>query len=223
MKIKPSDLEGFESVSLLSKRAQYRVTQRPVAYSVVGGLHNSGGKTCHFRFRVDLTESLGWKLGDCVEVQLNRSNGQVAIFKSEERGYKLVATSKRNGIASYRVGIRWNEDFGFPNVYSQVGCDVVNEIEGGMIIRIRTEDDVKPSSDVASYKDPTKIDDSGLGLTPRTLTHGFNNQRSIKDIRSEMEVDEKLKRGEIAEARLDRIKKIVQKSRRKASTVEGKE
>lgn len=159
-------LEGFESVAILAKRAQYRVTQRPIAYSVIGGIHNAGGKVCHLRFRIEIAEEMGWRLGDCIDIRLNRNTHQVMARKDNRRGYKLVATSKRNGISSYRISLRWQEDFGFPNVFSQVGCEIIRMIDGGVIFRICVEDDEIPYD--TDYKIETTVDDGGVGFNPRT-------------------------------------------------------
>lgn len=220
MKNKSDD--GFESVAILAKRAQYKVTQRPVAYSVTGGIHNTAGKNIQIRWRIEIAEEMGWRLGDCVDVRIKRDRTPdepclVKVVKCAEKGYKLHASSKRNGVSSLRVGIRWEPSLNFPNVFTQVGCDIVEVIEGGMIFRIRTEDDERPLGDM-SYKEPTRIEGDSFGFTPRTLTHRFSDQKSITDIRREMEIDDKIKKGEKAEGQLDQVRKILQRRplRRKA-------
>lgn len=205
---------AFQSVAVLAKRAQYKVTQRPIAYSVNGGMHNASGKTICIRWRLEIAEEMGWRLGDCVDIRTDTDQPNVImVVKCDERGYKLFAASKRNGIACLYNRVRWQDSLGFPNVFIQVGCDVVEMIDGGVIFRIRVEDDEKPLGDM-SYKEPTKIEGDAFGFTPRTLTHGFNDQKSIKEIRREMEAEEKIKKGERAEARLARIRDIALRPRR---------
>lgn len=159
---------AFESISLLARRAQYKVTEKPLAYSVTGGEHNAGGKLSTLRIRYELAEEVGWKPGDCVDVLWDNDEQLGKLELSGVRGYKLTVTSKRNGIASYRISFTFLADFGFPDVTKQVGCTILEKGAGYIIFRINTEED-KPE-EAPEYKLAPPAEDGGIGFTPRIET-----------------------------------------------------
>lgn len=164
---------GFESLATLARRAQYKVTEKPIAYSVCGGVHNVAGKICYFRIRYEFAEDLGWKPGDCLDVLWDKERQIARLVKSEKRGYKLTISSKRNGIASYRIGWSWQDSFGFPDLKRQVSCDIIEVFDGGVELRIRAEDD-DSEADFKPYKDAVIEDEGGVGFTPRTRSNYLN-------------------------------------------------
>lgn len=156
---------SFESISVLARRAQYKVTEKPLAYSVVGGAHNAGGKLSVLRIRYELAEKLGWKPGDCVDVLWDNEAQIGKLQRSEIRGYRLTVTSKRNGVASYRVSFTFITEFGLPDVTRQVGCTVLEEGEGWLTFRINAEEDAP--EEAPDYKLADASPDGGIGFNPR--------------------------------------------------------
>lgn len=161
---------SFESISHLAKKAQYKLTDKKLAYSITGGEHNVSGRIVTFRLRHDLTIELGWKAGDCIDILWDKDQQVGRLVHSDHRGYKLVIVGKRNGISSLRVGFTWIEEARFPLVKSQVPCEY-ELIENGLQFKILIEPE--DLLEVPEYKSITQALDYGAGFTPKSRSNNI--------------------------------------------------
>jgi hypothetical protein len=155
---------GFQSLADISKYGQYKLTECPLTYSIVGGYHNAGGKLINFRILTRLAAEVNFNAGDCVDVLWDAERGVGRLERSAVKGWRLTVTAKRNGINSYRIVMTYSDRFGLPDVGKQVGCEIVEIGDGFIEFRLNVDDG--DFEDAPDYKLAEKPTDDGPGFTP---------------------------------------------------------
>lgn len=122
----------------------------PIAYSVTG--KRKGRQDINIRFVEEEIEKLGWSQGDIIDIQTDPDQPNIVMIEKSTngRGRKLYYHSGNRKFLALRLP--YKDKLGFPYVSMQVGCEVLERIDGGMYFRIRTEDDIVESKVVFKNK-----------------------------------------------------------------------